>query len=122
MLIYIIGSITNDPDYREKFDKAEEMLRAESACDVINPARRSPDLEPRIYAELSHSAILKADAIAHLWTTCMSFGATFEYRVAKAAGKEIYHITPEYKLISKRQIESDRRARAAREAKGEDAP
>ena len=39
MLIYIIGQITGNQEYREQFARAEEALRAVYACDIINPAR-----------------------------------------------------------------------------------
>ena len=97
MLIYIIGSITNDPDYREKFDKAEEMLRAESACDIINPAKRG-NLSQADYARLSYNAVCKADAIAVLWTVGDSFGATMEWHIANGQGKRMMSITPDYEI------------------------
>ena len=98
MLIYIIGSITNDPDYREKFDKAEEMLRAMYACDIINPAKRG-NLSQADYARLSYNAVCKADAIAVLWTAPESFGATMERLIALDAGKLMMAITPDYKIM-----------------------
>ena len=40
MLIYIIGKITGNPDYRKQFAYAEDALRMKYDCDIINPAKR----------------------------------------------------------------------------------
>lgn len=97
MLIYIIGSITNDPDYREKFARAEDALRREYSCDIINPAKRG-NLSQADYARLSYNAVAKADAVASLWTTDDSFGATMEWHTAQGMGKRMMSITPEYEI------------------------
>lgn len=97
MLIYIIGSITNDPDYREKFDKAEAALRNKFSCDIINPAARG-DMSQSDYARLSYNAVCKADAVACLWTVGDSFGATMEWHIANEQGKRLMSITPEYEI------------------------
>lgn len=97
MLIYIIGAITGNPDYREQFARAEEALRARYACDIINPAKRG-DLSQADYARLSYNAVAKADAVACLWTTCDSFGATMEWHIANGQGKRMMSITPDYEI------------------------
>jgi hypothetical protein len=97
MLIYIIGKITGNPDYREQFARAEEALRKKYACDIINPAVRG-DMAQSDYARLSYNAVTKADAIAVLWTAPESFGATMERLIAFDAGKRMMSITPEYEI------------------------
>ena len=97
MLIYIIGKITGNPDYREQFARAEEALRAMYACDIINPAKRG-NLSQADYARLSYNAVTKADAVACLWTVGDSFGATMEWHIAKSMGKRLMSITPEYEI------------------------
>lgn len=97
MLIYIIGKITGNPDYREQFAHAEEALRAMYACDIINPAARG-DMSQSDYARLSYNAVCKADAIAVLWTVGDSFGATMEWHIANEQGKRLMSITPEYEI------------------------
>ena len=37
--IYIVGAVGNDPDYINKFSKAEKHLRETFGGDVINPVR-----------------------------------------------------------------------------------
>jgi hypothetical protein len=98
MLIYIIGKITGNPDYREQFAHAEEALRAMYACDIINPAARG-NLSQADYARLSYNAVAKADAVACLWTALESFGAAMERLIALDAGKLMMFITPDYKIM-----------------------
>lgn len=95
MLIYIIGKITGNQEYREQFARAEEALRREYSCDIINPAKRGR-MSQSDYARLSYNAVAKADAVACLWTTDDSFGATMERLIALDAGKPMVTITPEY--------------------------
>ena len=97
MLIYIIGAIAGNPDYREQFARAEEALRAMYACDIINPAKRG-NLSQADYARLSYNAVCKADAIAVLWTVGDSFGATMERLIALDAGKRIIEVDEDYKV------------------------
>ncbi len=97
MLIYIIGAITGNPDYREQFAYAEDALRREYSCDIINPATRG-DMAQADYARLSYNAVCKADAVACLWTTCDSFGATMEWHVANGQGKRMMSVDENYKV------------------------
>lgn len=53
MIIYISGSITNNPHFLEEFSKAEELLKAKG-YEVINPARTNATLPP-----LKHSDYMK---------------------------------------------------------------
>jgi hypothetical protein len=98
MLIYIIGQITGNPDYREQFARAEEALRREYSCDIINPASRG-DMSQADYARLSYNAVCKADAVACLWTASESFGATMERLIALDAGKPMMNVTPDCKIM-----------------------
>jgi hypothetical protein len=98
MLIYIIGAITGNQEYREQFARAEDALHREYPCDVINPAKRG-NLSQADYARLSYNAVAKADAVACLWTTLESFGAAMERLIALDAGKRVMFITPEYKIM-----------------------
>ena len=97
MLIYIIGKITGNPDYHEQFAYAEDALRREYSCDIINPAARG-DMSQSDYARLSYNAVCKADAIAVLWTVGDSFGATMEWLIALDAGKRIIEVDEDYKV------------------------
>ena len=97
MLIYIIGQITGNPDYREQFARAEDALRRKFSCDIINPAARGK-MSQSDYARLSYNAVTKADAVACLWTVGDSFGATMEWHIANGQGKRLISITPDYEI------------------------
>lgn len=97
MLIYIIGSITGNPDYHEQFARAEAALREKFSCDIINPAARG-DMPQSDYARLSYNAVTKADAVAYMWTGADSFGATMEWHIAHGMGKRLMSITPGYEI------------------------
>lgn len=97
MLIYIIGSITGNPDYREQFARAEDALRRKYSCDIINPASRGK-MSQSDYARLSYNAVCKADAVARLWAVGDSFGATMEWHIANGLGKLMMIITPDYEI------------------------
>ncbi len=97
MLIYIIGAISGNPDYREQFAHAGAALRKKFSCDIINPAARG-DMSQSDYARLSYNAVCKADAVACLWTVGDSFGATMEWNVAESMGKRMMSITPDYEI------------------------
>ncbi len=97
MLIYIIGSVSGNPNYREQFAYAEAALRRGYSCDIINPAARG-DMSQSDYARLSYNAVCKADAIAVLWTVGDSFGATMEWLIALDAGKRIIEVDEDYKV------------------------
>lgn len=51
MKIYIAGAITGDPEYREKFRRAEEAVRAEGHV-AVNPAVLPEGLEPGDYMRI----------------------------------------------------------------------
>jgi len=97
MLIYIIGAITGNQEYREQFARAEAALRRKFSCDIINPAARG-DMSQSDYARLSYNAVCKADAVACLWTVGDSFGATMEWHIAKSMCKRVMFITPDYEI------------------------
>lgn len=102
MLIYIIGKITGNPDYRKQFAYAEDALRMKYACDIINPAARGK-MSQSDYARLSYNAVTKADAVACLWTVGDSFGATMEWHIAKSMGKRLMNVDKNYKVTEVEQ-------------------
>ena len=102
MRIYIIGAITGNQDYREQFAHAEDALRREYSCDIINPAARG-DMAQADYARLSYNAVTKADAVACLWTVSNSFGATMEWHIANGQGKRMMSVDENYKVTEVEQ-------------------
>lgn len=48
MKIYIAGSITNNPDYKEQFEKAEREL-INKGYEVVNPTKNDENSYKKIY-------------------------------------------------------------------------
>ncbi len=88
--VYIAGAISNDPNYKEKFDRAQAELE-EHGYTVINPAKTPLDPEQFTnseYLEVCRVYVKLCDAVYFLndWQT--SLGATLEYAWAGQHGKQ----------------------------------
>ena len=92
MKIYISGPITNVIDYKEKFARAEQNLKAKYPdAEIINP--RVLDKLPLTYdeyMELDLRLLGMCEGIYMLKGWEDSKGANREYGYALAKGKEIY--------------------------------
>lgn len=87
MKVYISGAITNNPQYKEQFAAAEEILLA-AGHTVINPARNQGDS----YRELINVGLfelMQCDAIYLLRGYENSTGATLEHDYARTVGLEV---------------------------------
>ena len=81
---YISGKVTGDPDYRRKFKKAENKLRAEG-LEVCNPVEGEEEgHEWNYYLKKDIRKLLDCDGIYFLSDWCDSKGAELEFRVAMA--------------------------------------
>lgn len=91
--IYIAGKITDCPDYKQHFERAEAILRAEG-YKVINPAHLDlamPGFEHADYMHVCRAMIDLVDCVAFLPNWRDSLGATMEYKYArKKRKKRIY--------------------------------
>lgn len=93
MKVYISGAITNNPQYKEQFAAAEEILVA-AGHTVINPAKNQGDS----YRELINVGLfelMQCDAIYLLRGYENSTGATLEHDYARTVGLEIMKEYPD---------------------------
>lgn len=92
MKVYISGKITGDPDYRTKFEKAEEELKKRGHI-VLNPAVLPDGLTREEYMCIDLAMLGVADAVALLPDHGDSSGATVEKALAEYCGKRIKLLT-----------------------------
>lgn len=91
MRVYISGSITNDPNYKEKFERAQELLEQKGFI-AVNPAKLPLDPEHFTHAEfmeIDKVLLGMCDAIYLLPGWKESDGALIEYKWAVAANKKV---------------------------------
>lgn len=89
--IYISGMISDDPDYKEKFRAAHQMLE-HCGFEVLNPAELVKVSDEKDYTDYLSEAVflmLQCDQLYMLkgWST--STGAKLELKLAKMLGKKI---------------------------------
>lgn len=90
--IYISGAITNVPDFKERFAKAEMYLNAAYPnVEIINPAKVTlPDTCTHAdYMKIDLALLDLADCIYLLSNWETSKGACMEYGYALAKGKTV---------------------------------
>lgn len=95
--IYISGSISNNPDYKQQFAAAEAKLSAEG-WEVINPAKVStalPELPYLAYMQISLTLLFYANAVYMLNGWNASTGAVIERQAAESLGLLIIYQTNE---------------------------
>lgn len=96
MKIYISGAITNNPNYKEDFERAEDYLQREyQSADIINPALVNSFLQKSTtyeeYMKMSLCMVDMCDAIYMLHGWSKSCGANREYGYALAKNKVIMY-------------------------------
>ena len=94
MKIYISGAITNNPNYKEDFERAEDYLQREYPNDeIINPALVNSFLPKSTtheeYMKMCFCMLDMCDCIYMLKCWQKSCGANREYGYALAKGMEI---------------------------------
>lgn len=82
--VYISGSISADPDYRAKFNRAEKQLLTAGARRVINPACLPDGWEYGEYLEHCMLMVRRAEVIALLPCWSFSPGAKAERAYAES--------------------------------------
>lgn len=96
MKIYISGAITNNPDYKEDFERAEDYLQREyPSADIINPALVNSFLPKSTtyeeYMRMSFCMLNMCDSIYMIKGWEKSCGANREYGYATAKDMKIMH-------------------------------
>lgn len=89
MRVYISGPITNNPDYKRQFEKAELKLKAQGYT-VINPSKIDdviPDGTHSEYMSVDLTLLDMCDAIYMISGWGKSKGACIEYGFAYAKDK-----------------------------------
>ena len=94
MRIYISGKITGDPDYYEKFGRAQARLEKEfENAQIINPAlvgeALPEDFSYKDYMDIDFLLLDKSDAIYMLRDWMESPGSCMEYGYSMASDKII---------------------------------
>lgn len=86
--IYIAGKIAGDPDYKEKFAKAEEAIKISyTDAVIINPAEHPEGLSLAEYMRLCFAEIDMSDFVAFLPDWSESGGARLEEHYCEYIGK-----------------------------------
>ena len=101
MKIYISGAITNNPNYKEDFERAEDYLQREyPSADIINPALVNSFLPKSTtyedYMKMCFCMLDMCDSICMLKGWEKSCGANRELGCAIAKKKTVFY---EYELI-----------------------
>lgn len=94
MKVYIAGKVSGDPEYRAKFNRAEERLKRQGYI-VINPAVLPSGMDHADYARICAAMLDSADAVALLEDFGKSEGAIIEYRYSKYIKKKIIYLQEE---------------------------
>ncbi len=88
MRVYISGQIIGDPDYNNRFCKAEEMLK-DKGYEVVNPVKIGqclPEIDREEYLKIDLTILSVCDAIFMLDGWENSRGANREYGYAVGKG------------------------------------
>lgn len=88
MNLYIAGKITGDPNYKEKFNRVEEDLKAKGYL-VMNPAILPNGFEYEQYMKVCFAMIDVSDGIYLLPDAYDSPGAQREIKYVEATRKAV---------------------------------
>lgn len=105
MKVYIAGPITGNPNYKQEFKMAEEILKEKGAI-VMNPSVLSEGFTWDEYMPITLAMLSVCDTIALLPGWENSRGSTIEYRTALSTGKTIIEFTSlnsfiDYQLVGR---------------------
>lgn len=88
--IYIAGKITGDPDYKTKFEEAENFYKKKGFT-VLNPSWMPQGMQKADYMRICFAMIDTADVVALLPDFKQSAGAEVEHAYCRYIDKNIRH-------------------------------
>lgn len=88
--IYIAGKITGDPDYKAKFEEAENFYKKKDFT-VLTPTCLPIGMQPSDYMRICFAMIDTADVVAFLLDFKQSAGAEVEHAYCRYIDKNIRH-------------------------------
>ena len=89
MKVYISGAITNDPNYKKKFRRAEKLWE-KKGVEVVNPAKNKGE-NYKEYIETGIFQLMNCNTIYMLKGWEDSKGARLEHRIAEKCGYNIIY-------------------------------
>lgn len=87
--LYISGPISNDPDYKTKFESVATELKGK--YEILSPLFIQAALNWEEYMEIDIAMVKVCDVIYMMKNWEQSKGATVEHAMAQALGKEIIY-------------------------------
>ena len=93
MKLYIAGKITDNPEYKEQFAKAEKELSAQGHV-TMNPSVLPPGFEHHEYMKICYSMIDVCEGIYFLNNWQRSMGARMEHEYGYVSLKKFFYQEP----------------------------
>lgn len=90
MKIYIAGKITDNPEYKNQFGEAENVLIKQGHA-VMNPSILPPGFEHYEYMKVCYSMIDVCEGVYFLENWQDSKGAKMEHEYASAGSKKMVY-------------------------------
>ena len=103
MRYYISGAITNNPNYKSDFERAEMWLKSQG-YEVINPCKVPYNLSYAEYMKIDLALLELCDGIYMLSNWKQSNGAKTELAVAKALGKKVKFESKQWSIRPKEEL------------------
>jgi hypothetical protein len=91
MIIYLVGKITGNPEYRKQFAAAKAELEAEGHI-VLNPAELPEGMSKAAYMRICFAMIDTADELRVIRGWERSSGATLEVAYCIYIGKPVRNV------------------------------